>query len=71
MAHTEKPLSFIKVIDRREKLNQFDPSFESNRTFKEFWKEYKEKLGAISLQAGNPSAPRGSSCGRRDGGRAE
>jgi hypothetical protein len=46
MAHTEKPLSFIdKVIDCREKMGQLDPSFHPNGAFKEFWKEYKEKLG--------------------------
>ncbi len=48
MAPTEKPLSLIdKTFDSREKLDQFDPSLDSNGTFKEFWKEYKEKLGAV------------------------
>jgi hypothetical protein len=48
MAQTEKPLSFIdKVLDCREKPDQSDPALDSNGTFKEFWKQYKEKLGAI------------------------
>lgn len=47
MAHTEKSLSFTdKVIDCREKLGKFDPPSNSNGAFNEFWKEYKEKLGA-------------------------
>jgi hypothetical protein len=47
MVHTEKPLSFIdKDVDCREKLDQFDPASDSNGTFRKFWREYKEKLGA-------------------------
>jgi hypothetical protein len=49
VAHTEKPISVIvidKAIDRREKLDEFDPSIHSNGAFKEFWREYKEKLRA-------------------------
>jgi hypothetical protein len=44
MAHTEKPLFFIdEDVDCREKLDQFDPPSDSNGTFREFWREYKEK----------------------------
>jgi len=58
MAHTKKPLAFVdKVIDCREKLGKSDPSFHSSGTFKEFWNEYKEKLGAIWMQTGNSNAP--------------
>ena len=47
MVHSEKPLSFInKDVDCREKLDQFDSASDSNGTFREFWREYKENLGA-------------------------
>jgi hypothetical protein len=47
MVHTEKPISFIdKDVDCRERLDQFDPPSDSNGTFRGFWREYKEKLGA-------------------------
>jgi hypothetical protein len=48
MGYPEKPLSFSdKLIDCREKPGQSNPGFHSDGAFKEFWKEYKEKLRVI------------------------
>ena len=50
MVQTDKPFSFVEnVSDCQENLGQFDPSFDSSGAFKEFWKEYKEKLGLMGI----------------------